>query len=35
MTMSEWAEKNGLKASTIHARLKRGWTDKDAVRPFV
>lgn len=31
MTVTEWAEKSGIKRKTIYERLKRGWCEKDAV----
>lgn len=30
-TMTEWGDISGIKSSTIFARLKRGWTEEDAV----
>ena len=30
-TISEWSEIVGIPAKTIYSRLKRGWTDKDAL----
>ncbi len=33
-TMAEWASITGIKAATIHARLKRGWdVEKKLLRP--
>jgi hypothetical protein len=29
--MTEWAEVTGLKVATIHARLRRGWTDEQTL----
>lgn len=31
MTIPEWAERTGLKASTIHSRLSNGWSPERAV----
>jgi hypothetical protein len=31
MTMSEWAESCGISGDTIQARLRRGWSEDDAV----
>lgn len=30
-TMAEWAEETGLSTSTIHARLKAGWSEETAI----
>jgi hypothetical protein len=30
-TMAEWSRISGIKSGTIHSRLKKGWTAKDAV----
>ena len=30
-TMAAWAEEAGISISVIHSRLKRGWTEEDAV----
>lgn len=34
-TMAVWAREKGLKVRTVHARLKRGWSDADAVNTQV
>ena len=31
MTLSQWADKTGIASSTIRLRIKRGWTQVDAV----
>lgn len=31
LTMMEWSRITGIKAATIHARLKRGWSEERAV----
>lgn len=31
LTVTEWAEKTGIKRKTIYERLKRGWSARDAV----
>ena len=34
-TMAEWSEITGLRVGTIHARIKQGWSESDAVtRPL-
>lgn len=35
MTVCEWAEKQGVKPKTIHSRLARGKTGKDAILKHV
>ena len=32
-SLAEWCELRGLKQRTVRARLKRGWTDADALMP--
>ena len=32
MTVKEWADRVGVKKETIYTRLKRGWTDEQAIK---